>query len=175
MCSFCYPPASKASREVANITKRKNMHTPVFSGAKISNISLSLPLNFIFVHLSRVASSFRHLKSITMLLPILPHPASLQKIYSEVFPNCSHLGTTQKWRHAASLDDFWPLRWPSGLRLQVPKFWKKKKVFWPHSPLCHAFINTLGLCPWNALPLPFMCDVIYDWSLTSRKNVTDPK
>ena len=25
-----YPPASKASKEVANLTERKNMHTPVY-------------------------------------------------------------------------------------------------------------------------------------------------
>ena len=26
----CYPPASEASREVANLTERKNPHTPVY-------------------------------------------------------------------------------------------------------------------------------------------------
>ena len=26
---FCYPPASEASREEANLTERKNLHTPV--------------------------------------------------------------------------------------------------------------------------------------------------
>ena len=29
-CLCCYPPASKASREEANLTERKNPHTPLY-------------------------------------------------------------------------------------------------------------------------------------------------
>ena len=38
-----YPPASKASREVANFTERKNLHTPVY-GVKNLSVCLSVRL-----------------------------------------------------------------------------------------------------------------------------------
>ena len=34
MLYFCCPPASEASREVENLTERKNLHTPVYLACK---------------------------------------------------------------------------------------------------------------------------------------------
>ena len=52
LCLICsYPPASEGSREVANLTERKNPHTPVY-GVKefvcLSVINFSSLLNLLF-------------------------------------------------------------------------------------------------------------------------------
>ena len=35
-----YPPASEASREVANLTERKNLHTPVYGVKEFVRLSV---------------------------------------------------------------------------------------------------------------------------------------
>ena len=37
---FCNPPASEASREVANLTNRKNPHTPVYGNKEFVRLSV---------------------------------------------------------------------------------------------------------------------------------------
>ena len=43
-----YPPASEASREVANLTKRKNLHTPFYGGKEFVCLSVvNFDLNYL--------------------------------------------------------------------------------------------------------------------------------
>ena len=42
MCQINYPPVSKASREVANLTERKNPHNPVYGGKELILILFGL-------------------------------------------------------------------------------------------------------------------------------------
>ena len=43
----CYPPASEASREVANLTERKNPHTPVYGVKEFVCLSVIIHLYLI--------------------------------------------------------------------------------------------------------------------------------
>ena len=41
-CELCHPPASKVSREVANLTERKNPHVPVYGVKEFVLLSVCL-------------------------------------------------------------------------------------------------------------------------------------
>ena len=63
---MCYPPASEASREVANLTERKNPHTPVYDVKEFVCLSVCPSLtnfdpNYLIFHLTTTKN---HLKKV---------------------------------------------------------------------------------------------------------------
>ena len=62
-----YPPASEASRAVANLTKRKNPHTPMYGVIRRASVHVQAQFHYIYSHIS---TQFSQLKDVSKSWPL---------------------------------------------------------------------------------------------------------